>query len=248
MAVAVGPGAVGSDIRHLNRADQLKHLRRQMATVSGKVGISNRGAQVPDEHGPRGSDEVLPPSGALLPIPKLLAEAMPAGMQRGTVAVLSGARSLPVGMAAAVSAAGGYVAIVGLPGFGLLAAVEMGADLSRLAMIPDPGTDPLEVAAVLMDGMDLVVLDLAGRSVSAGRARALVARARHRGCTLLVVRGEWQDASLRIEAKVCGYEMAVGSGGIPLPGYGRLRRVRLTVCARGRVIGRSGARLGDRVG
>src|SRR5262249_52477307 len=30
--------------------------------------------------------------------------------------------------------------------------------LSRLAVIPDPGADPVEVAAVLMDGMDLVVL------------------------------------------------------------------------------------------
>ena len=84
------------------------------------------------------------------------------GLPKGTVAVLSSARSLPVGMVAAVTGAGGHAAVVGLPEFGLLAAAEMGADLSRLAVIPDPGTDPVEVAAVLMDGMDLVVLGLAG--------------------------------------------------------------------------------------
>lgn len=225
-----------SDLRHANRDEQLKQLRRQMAAVSGKIGVGRRAAQCPDG--------VLPSSESLLPIPELLAEAMPAGLPRGTVAVLSGARTLPVSMAAAVSAAGGHVAIVGMSDFGLLAAVEMGADLNRLAMIPDPGIDPVEVAAVLMDGMDLVVLDLAGRSVSATRARALVARARHRGCTLLIARGQWQDASLRIEARVCGYEMTAGRGGVPVSGHGRLHRVRLTVCARGRAARRAGERVG----
>ena len=85
-------------------------------------------------------------------MPESLAELLPAALPRGTVAVLSGARSLPLSMVAAVTAAGGHAAIVGQPDVGLLAAVEMGADLSRLAVIPDPGADPVEVAAVLMDG------------------------------------------------------------------------------------------------
>ncbi len=122
------------------------------------------------------------------------------------MAVLSGARSLSLSMVAAVTAAGGHAAIVGQPDVGLLAAVEMGADLSRLAVIPEPGADPVEVAAVLMDGMDLVVLGLGGRSVPATRARAVVARARQKGCTLLVTGGDWQGASARLEARVSGYE------------------------------------------
>ena len=144
-----------------DRSEQLEQLRRQMAAVSGKVGARWR----PTEH----PIEVLPGSESLLPMPDSLAAQLPSGLPRGTVAVLSGARSLPVGMAAAVTAAGGHVAVVGLPEFGLLAAAEMGADLSRMAMIPHPGTDPLEVAAVLMDGMDMVVLGLAGRSVHSAR-------------------------------------------------------------------------------
>jgi hypothetical protein len=148
-------------------------------------------------------------------------------------------------MVAAVTAEGGHAAIVGQPDVGLLAAVEMGADLSRIAVIPEPGADPVEVAAVLMDGMDLVVLGLGGRSVPAGRARAVVARARQKGCTLLVTGGDWQGASTRLEARVCGYEITgadwgrhpLSGDGAPTPGCGRISRVRLAMRARGRSFG-----------
>ena len=180
-----------------------------MAAISGKVGPGRRG-DVP-------SNDVLPESESLLPLPEFAwyGDALPTTLPRGTVAVLSGARSLSLGMVAAVTAAGGHAAIVGQPDVGLLAAVEMGADLSRLAVIPEPGADPVEVAAVLMDGMDLVVLGLGGRSVPATRARAVVARARQKGCTLLVTGGDWQGASARLEARVSGYEVTGGSGGRP---------------------------------
>jgi hypothetical protein len=197
-----------------DRSEQLEQLRRQMAAVSGKVGARSPVAAV--------------------------GEPVSAGLPKGTVAVLSGARSLPVSMAASVSAAGGHVAVVGLPDFGLLAAAEMGADLSRLAVIPQPGTDPVEVAAVLMDGMDLVILGLAGRRVPAGRARALVARARQRGCTLLVTQGDWQGASVRMDARVSGYEITSGPGvsadsaGAPVAGFGRISAVRVSIRTRGR--------------
>ena len=194
-----------------DRSEQLEQLRRQMAAVSGRVGVRSPALEVP--------------------------ESVVAGLPKGVVAVLSGARSLPVSMAAAVSAAGGHVAVVGLPDFGLLAAAEMGADLSRLAVIPKPGTDPVEVAAVLMDGMDLVVLGLAGRCVPATRARAVVARARQRGCTLLVTQGDWQGASMRMDARVSGYEITTGPGdssGMPVAGYGRISAVRVSIRTRGR--------------
>ncbi|EUA36029.1 hypothetical protein I549_1661 [Mycobacterium avium subsp. avium 2285 (R)] len=114
----------------------------------------------------------------------------------------------------------GNAAIVGQPDIGLLAAAEMGADLSRLAVIPDPGTDPVEVAAVLVDGMDLVVLGLGGRRVPPTRARAVVARARSKGCTLLVTGGDWQGAPTRLAARVCGYEVTPAQWGKTAPGSG----------------------------
>ncbi|WP_167105674.1 hypothetical protein [Mycobacterium sp. DL592] len=220
--------ALAREEHRFNRAEQLQQLRKQMAAVSGKVGVTRQVAER--------ADEVLPTSECLLPIPESLAALLPGGLPRGAVAVVSGARSLPVSMAASVTAGGGHVAVVGVPDFGLLAAAEMGADLSRIAVIPDPGTDPVEVAAVLMDGMDLVVLGLAGRTVTATRARAVVARARQKGCTLVVVRGEWHGASIRLDARVRGYEMTAGRSGVPVPGCGRISRVRLSVRASGRSI------------
>lgn len=212
------------------RAERLESLRRQMAVITGKAS----GKAVAR------ADDLLPESEARLALPQWLADSLPAALPRGTVAVLSGARSLLLGMLAAVTAAGGHAAIVGQPDIGLLAAAEMGADLSRLAVIPDPGTDPVEVAAVLVDGMDLVVLGLGGRRVPQTRARAVVARARHKGCTLLVTDGDWQGASTRLAARVCGYEITPGVGGVPAPGFGRISKVRLQVggvCA-GRAFGR----------
>jgi hypothetical protein len=197
-----------------NRAEQLKLLRQKMAAISGD---------------PTRPDDLLSESSGSLALP------------RGTVAVLSGARSLLLRMVAEATAAGGNVAIVGQPDIGLMAAKEMGADLSRIAVIPDPGTDPVEVAAVLIDGMDLVALGLGGRRVPRSRARAVVARARNKGCTLLVTDGDWEGAPTRLEARVCGYEITAGSR----PGFGRISGVRLQVgggCAGGRTIGR--ARMG----
>lgn len=228
--------ASAPDQRYGNRAEQLESLRRQMALTSEKM--SRQAVTCPAGLQPE----------SRLAIPQWLAEALvpegPALLPRGTVAVLSGARSLLLGMVAAATAAGGNAAIVGLPDIGLLAAVEMGADLSRLAVIPDPGTDPVEVAAVLIDGMDLVVLGLGGRLVPHTRARAVIARARHSGCTLLVTDGDWQGAPTRLEARVCGYEIAASNRGAPLPGFGRISGVRLQVsgvCAGKRVSGRARA-------
>ena len=183
--------AMSLDRRALDRAEQVEHLRRKMAAVSGKA---SRG-----HAGPPTAEELIPDSKSLLEVP------------RGSVVVASGARSLTLQVVAAVTSEGGHVAVVGQPDVGLLAAVEMGADLTRMALVPDPGTDPVEVAAVLLDGMDLVVLGLGGRSVPLSRARAVTARARNKGCTLLVTGGDWQGARMRLEARVSGYEVAVGS-------------------------------------
>ena len=227
--------AAERDLHLLTRSEQVEHLRRKIASVSGKVGPAHRGAFR--------SETVIPVLESLLDPSETLVEALPEGLPttlpRGSVAVAAGARSLSLGMVAAVTAAGGHAVIIGQPDVGLLAAVEMGADLSRLAVIPDPGADPVEVASVLMDGMDLVVLGLGGRSVPPSRARVMVARARQKGCTLLIVDGDWQGASARLEARVCGYEVAGAGQDIPTPGRGRISRVRLAMRARGRGIGSS---------
>lgn len=214
------------------RAEQVEHLRRKIAGMSAKTsGHAGR-------HGPPAppTETVLPTSEALLPLPESLAGEFSRALPRGSVAVLSGARSLMLQMVAATTAEGGHAAIVGQPDVGLLAAVEMGADLSRVAVVPDPGADPVEVAAVLMDGMDLVVLGLRERSVPPTRARAVTARARQKGCTLLVTGADWPGASTRLDARIRGYEVTGAGPGDPIPGCGRISRVRLDARARGRYV------------
>jgi hypothetical protein len=196
--------------REFDRAEQVEHLRRKIAAVSGTLSRGHSAAHR--------IEELIPDSESLL------SEGLPVALPRGSVVVASGARSLTLQVVATVTAAGGHAAVVGQPDVGLLAAVEMGADLSRLALVPDPGTDPIEVAAVLLDGMDLVALGLGGRSVPPSRARAVTARARNKGCTLLVTDGDWQGARMRLEATVCGYEIT-----------GRIKGVRLDVRTNGRV-------------
>lgn len=223
------------------RAEQVEQLRRRIAEVSGRMEIPGARKAADDDLSSAAKTLLKAPDSPIAPPDDALPEPSVPGplsqlLPRGTVAVLSGARSLALRMVAAATAEGGHAAIVGQPDVGLLAAVEMGADLSRVAVIPYPGTDPVEVAAVLLDGLDLVVLALGGRSVPMSRARAVTARARQKGCTLLVTGGDWHGASARLDARVCGYEM-VGSGGAAVPGRGRIGRVRVDIRTRSRIPG-----------
>ncbi|HEY6857334.1 MAG TPA: hypothetical protein VI194_14120, partial [Mycobacterium sp.] len=60
---------LATDQPHHDRAEQLKQLRRQMASVSGKVGTPRRGHVHEHAH----VDDLLPDSEARLPVPQLLA-------------------------------------------------------------------------------------------------------------------------------------------------------------------------------
>lgn len=172
-----------------------------------------------------------------LPVPPAFEQVLPpSGLARGTVLALEGARSLLLSLIAQVSADGGHVAVIGQPQLGLLAAVEMGADLSRIAVIPDPGPDPVEIAAVLLDGLDLVVVGLGGLSVPPSRSRVVMARARSKGAVLVVTDGEWSGAHVKVQSRVCDYRhQPSGFGQSPRRrGHGRLGGVSLMVRSRGR--------------
>ena len=103
---------------------------------------------------------------------------------------------------------------------------EMGADLSRIALVADPGSDPLQIATVLLDGIDLRwSLGLDGMSVPPSRAKVLAARARRNSSVLLVVGGQWPGAAAHLSAQVSRYRTATPGGSDPAPGacgYGRI--------------------------
>ncbi|MCL2731585.1 MAG: hypothetical protein FWE15_16345 [Actinomycetia bacterium] len=219
-----------SPLAGLTRQQRLEYLRRRIAAVPARGETTAR-----DDTGAGNVVE------RVLPVPGPLAALLPhGGLTRGSVVAVSGATSLLLGLLATVTEAGGHAAVIGHPKLGVLAATEMGAQLRRLAFVPDPGPDPVEVAAVLLDGMDLVVLGLGGISVPPSRARAVVARARSKQSTLVVTDGHWGGAEVRLDARVRGYD-GVGRGADG--GRGRLCSVRLSVRAQGRAFQPRTARL-----
>lgn len=123
--------------------------------------------------------------------------------------------SLALALAAGASAAGEWVGFAGWPDFGAQAAADLGVDLDRTVLVPDPGDHWLEVAAALVDVLRVVVLRPAGR-VDARSAGVLDARLRKRSAAL-VVWGEWPGCEARLTL-----EQARWSG--PQDGSGRLRR------------------------
>ncbi|MFJ4658252.1 hypothetical protein ACIP5Y_43870 [Nocardia sp. NPDC088792] len=199
------------------RQRQLAELRKRIAAVPARGAGAHDRAPVAAEK-----------RREALPVPPALEGLLPdGGLAKGSVVAYRGASSLLAGLLASVTAAGGHAAVVGLPRLGLLAAAEMGARLDRLAVVAEPGDDPLEIASVLLDGLDLVVLDLGGASIPMSRTRILTAKARSKNATLVVTGGAWAGPVLRIDTRVTGYS---GLG----RGCGRLRGVRLNVSVHGR--------------
>jgi len=171
-------------------------------------------------------------------------EALVPGLRRGSTLAVDGpaATSLALAAAAGPSQDGAWVAAVGFPSLGLLAAAELGVALERLVLVADPGGDAADawpsVVAALVDAFEVVLVH-AGHRVGAADGRRLVARTRERGAVLVQVgvdrptRTSWPegaDASLTV---VDATWEGLGEG------HGHLRARRVTVEAGGR---RGGAR------
>src|SRR5918995_170498 len=115
----------------------------------------------------------------------------------GTTVAVTSSAALALALVAGASAAGSWVAAVGLPDLGIVAAAETGIALERLALVPTPGVRawPAVVAAFL-DAVDVVLVRAPAR-LPAAQARRLAARARERGAVLIPL-GAWPEpADLR---------------------------------------------------
>ena len=129
-----------------------------------------------------------------LPVLPALEGLLPGGgLRRGaTVSVgssVGGATSLALALVAEASQQGSWVAAVGVPSLGLVAADELGVALERLVLVAAPERDAWGgVVAALVDGFDLVVLHAGRTGVRTADARRLVARARERGAVLRAAR------------------------------------------------------------
>jgi len=166
------------------------------------------------------------PADRLLPVLPVVASVLPqGGLHRGSTLAVTGSTSLVLALVAQASREGSWAAVVGLPGVGLLAAAQLGVDLSRLALVPHPGGDAATVLGALVDGVDIVVLGPGLALVDADRRR-LMARARERG-TVLISAAPWPGAQVVLTAERTRW---TGLGA----GDGYLRAHELTVTRSGR--------------
>ncbi|MGW4645875.1 hypothetical protein [Kitasatospora sp. NPDC004289] len=165
--------------------------------------------------------------GQLVPVLPALEGLLPErGLRPGAVvSVTGGGTALLLALAAAASTAGTWCAAVGIEGLGLLAAAELGVDLSRLVVVGEAGDQWARVATALADGVGVLLLRPSGR-VQPRVAEQLTTVARRGGCAL-VVSGEWPGARVRLRVAARSWE-GVGQG------RGRLRARRLVVEAGGR--------------
>ena len=166
----------------------------------------------------------------LLPVVPALQPLLPGqGLRRGTTVAVGRSAALALALVAGASAAGSWVAAVGLPDLGMVAAAETGIVLERLALVPAPATRAWPtVVAALLDAVD-VVLVRSPAGLPAGQARRLAARARERGAVLIPL-GAWSEpADLRLAVAASAWH---GLG----QGDGRLQARLVEVVIGGRLV------------
>lgn len=176
-------------------------------------------------------------SRSVLTVPGPLAEVLPrGGIPAGSVVALAGSGGITSLLFTLLAAPpNAWSALVGMPDVGLLAAAELGVELDRLALIPDPGPDLLQVLSILADGVDIIAVaptrsggsvGSVGLGATPARMRVLTGRLRQSGAVLLVT-GRMPGADLVLDCRVEGW---TGMG----RGHGRLRNRELVVEVSGR--------------
>jgi len=173
-----------------------------------------------------GRGRAAEPEGRLLPVHPRLAGLLPGGgLAAGTVLAVRGSTTLLLALLAEASRSGAWVALVGAPTVGMLAAADAGIALARTVLVPAPGPDAPAALAALLDGMDVVVVGPGATLLDTDRRR-LAARARERGA-VLVAQAAWPGAHVTLDARG-GTWSGVDHGA------GWLRRRTLTVRRTGR--------------
>lgn len=176
-----------------------------------------------------------------LPVLPALEGLLPgAGLRRGATVSVDGpaATSLALAAAAGPSRDGAWVAAVGFPSLGLLAAAELGVALERLVLVADPGADdegaawPAVVAA-LVDAFEVVLVH-APQRVGAADGRRLAARARERGAVLVQVGAARPTTSTWPEGADVSLTVVDATWEGLGEGHGHLRARRVTVEGGGR--------------
>lgn len=206
-----------------DRAATLKVLRTHLRDTGTAPDIRHRG----------------PADGGAIPVLEPLQPLIPGGeLQRGTIVSVASRRQwqapsyLELALAAGATAGGAWVGIIGYPDLGIAALSGLGADLSKVLLLDEPGEQWPKALAVMAGAVDLVLL-YPPRRPTAEQLRRAASRIRttdrQRGA-VLVTSGPWDGAHLRLRADGATWS---GLG----DGTGHLTGRRVTVSAAGRGIG-----------
>jgi len=112
-----------------------------------------------------------------------------------------------------------------MPTIGVEAMADLGVDLDRLVLVPDPGSRWLTIATALSEVIPLIAVHPRSRASDADTAR-LGARLRDRGCTMLVT-ARWPQSEATIAVEETEWH-GLGSG------WGLLAERTVTLRASGR--------------
>lgn len=189
----------------------------QVESLPGEV--SRLRAQVDRMQGRRLDAPVIPTH------PALAALLPGGGLRAGSAYSLAPSTSLLLAVMARASQDGVWCGVIGMPELGVEAAEQLGVDLSRLVLIPDPGARWVAVAATVMEVVPVVAVRPPSRVSDAETAR-LHARLRDRDAVLLV-QGAWPqvEASIGLDRPEWA---GVGAG----HGYLSARSLTITVTGR----------------
>jgi len=197
-AAAVSTGSSGSA-----RAEQIAQLRSKMAQIGGAVpGGDGDGAGFAQKIAD-GEDVVLLGEQFRFLLPG-------GGLPRHAVTHMSDTPALVAEMLLHVVEAGGHAGVVGWPELSYA-----GIDpkyLGRIIAVPDPGVDPLGVAAVLTEGLDLVVYrSPVSLALSPVRCRPLLGKLRKGRAALMMVGATVPSPALTVTGDIQAFH-GIGRG------------------------------------
>ncbi|WP_297849896.1 hypothetical protein [uncultured Corynebacterium sp.] len=197
-AAAVSTGSSGSA-----RAEQIAQLRSKMAQIGGAVpGGDGDGA---------GFAQKIADGEGVVSLGEQFRFLLPGGgLPRHAVTHMSDTPALVAEMLLHVVEAGGHAGVVGWPELSYA-----GIDpkyLGRIIAVPDPGVDPLGVAAVLTEGLDLVVYrSPVSLALSPVRCRPLLGKLRKGRAALMMVGATVPSPALTVTGDIQAFH-GIGRG------------------------------------
>jgi hypothetical protein len=171
-------------------------------------------------------DAAVQPGASILPVLPALTELLPGGgLARGSVLAVEQPGLLCLALVAGASAAGAWCGVAGLPSLGVVAAAGMGAEPSRLMLVPEPGPGWPQVVASMLEACEVVVVRSAVPPSAQARRRLEGVLRRSGG--VLIAAGGWDGAAVRLRVTRRSWA-GIGDG------HGSLRGCRAEVVAEGR--------------